>query len=301
MQTTTAWKPLSLPDLDFDVLLQIISLLTLRDVAHLTRTCHALRRALVAELPRRWVTLEGRHLTSFLAFTNAGHGEDRLSYFKGLVLSGSTYETISSANGDQAMSLSDVQRALSTSLHSASNLELLYLLDLNTFAFPPKELKAILASLPRLRELELSGIQKKHEGILVDVLPQLRILGLDFLEDVDLNIFLKAPRCDLQEVIFYSVKLKNVSLSFPSVQTLRAWPTNFPSDVDALTRIFSNVKDLDLTFRQEYGCLDPEYQQDVCTRYGGVTLLAWTDSFVKSWRDRLLARPERKPDAWPHI
>ncbi|KAI1794958.1 hypothetical protein LXA43DRAFT_95821 [Ganoderma leucocontextum] len=299
MQATTVWRPRGLPDLNFDILLQIISLLTPRDVAHLTRTCHALRRALSAELPRGGVTLEGRHLTSFLAFTNVKHGKDRLSYFQELVLPGSTYETMSS--GDQTMSLKDVKRALSTILLAASNLESLSILDLDTFSFPPQELKTILDLLPRLRELEMSGIQKKYQGVLVDVLPRLRTLGLDFLEESHPNVFLKAHQINLQEVTLYNATLKGVSLSLPSVQTLRACPANFPSDIDALTRIFPNVKDLTIDFPRNVARLDPEYRKDVRRYHVGVASLAWTDPYVKSWRDRLLGRPQRKADAWPHI
>ncbi|KAM5539458.1 hypothetical protein V8D89_006910 [Ganoderma adspersum] len=303
MQTTTVGGPRGLPDLNFDILLQIISLLTTCDVAHLTRTCHALRNALSAELPREGVTLEGRHLSSFLTFTDAKHGRDRLSYFQDLVLPGSTYETISS--GDQAMSLKDVKRALSAILQSASSLQSLSILDLNAFSFPPKELKTILDSLPRLQELEMSGIQKKYEGILVDVLPRLRTLGLDFLEESDANTFLTSRQSDsLQEVVLYNAvfnNLKNMAISLPAVHTLRACPANLPSDVDALTHMFPNVKDLVLDFPRNYSRLDPEYRKNIRRHHLGVPSQSWSDAYEKSCRDRLLARPKRKADAWPHI
>ncbi|KAI1794955.1 hypothetical protein LXA43DRAFT_883084 [Ganoderma leucocontextum] len=303
MQTTTVWRPRGLPDLNFDILLQIISLLTPHDVAHLTRTCHALRRALSAELPRNGVTLEGRHLTSFLAFTNVKHGKDRLSYFQELVVPGTTYDT-SMSSGDQAMSLKDVKRALSIILPAASNLESLSILDLDAFSFPPRELKAILDSLPRLRELEMSGIQKKYQGILVDVLPHLRTLGLDFLEESDASAFLKAHQSDgLQEVTLYNAVFKDTSMSFPAVHTLRACPANLPSDIDAFVRVFPNVKDVIFDFPRDYGSLDTEYLKGLRrhVRYCGIEWADPSHAPVQEVRGRLLTRPQRKADAWPHV
>ena len=201
------------------------------------------------------------------------------------------------------MSLKDVKRALSTILQSASNLQSLSILDLNAFLFPPKELKAILDSLPRLRELEMSGIQKKYEGILVDVLPRLRTLGLDFLGESGACVFLKSRQSDsLQEVVLYNAVFnKDTSLSFPTVHTLRVCPTRLPSDIDALTYIFPDVRDLVLVLPRNYGHLDPQYRKNLRRHHFGVASQPWSDAYEKSWRDRLLARPTRKADAWPHI
>ena len=249
MEPTAIRRPPGLSDLNFDTLLPIISLLTTRDVAHLTRTCHTLRRALSAELLREGVNLEGRHLTSFLAFTDVKHGKDRVSYLEGLRLLGSTYKTISS--GDQVMSSKDVKRTLSTILLAASNLKYLFIRDLNMFHFRPRELKTLLDSLPCLQLLEMQGVQNKYEGVLVDVIPRLRSLGLDVLEDCDLNVFLKTRECSsLHDMMLYgrTFNLQDVSLSFPSVRTLYASPANLPSDIDALTRIFPNITHLTLLF-----------------------------------------------------
>ena len=304
MQTTNIWKLRSLPDLNFDILLQIISLLTPRDIAHLTRTCHALRRALVAELPREGVTLQGRHLTSFLEFSNVKHGRDRLSYLQELVLPGSTYGT-SMSSGDQALSLKDVKRALSTILSAASNLESLTILDMEAFSFSYKEIKTILDSLPQLRELEMSGVQKKHQGILADVLLRLRTLDLDFLEESDASAFLKSRQRDgLQEVVLNNAVFKDTTITFPSVHTLRACPTNFPRDVDALTRIFPNVKDVVFDFPRGYGSLDPEYRKGMGGQMHGYFGIEWSDPAavaVQAVRARLLARSQKTADAWPHI
>ena len=305
MQTTMVWRPRGLPDLNFDILLQVISILTIRDVAHLTRTCHALRQALSAELPREGVTLEGRYLTSFFEFANVKHGRDRLSYFQEFGLPGSTYDT-SMSSGDQAMSLKDVKRALTTILLAASNLRSLSILDLDAFSFQPRELKTILGSLARLQELEMSGIQTKYGGVLVDVLPRLSTLDLDFLEECNASAFLKChPTDNLQEVVLHNATFKDTSTSFPAVHTLRTCPTAFPSDIDALTRIFPNVKDVFLEFSRDCGSLDAEYQHlkglRGHLRYFG---MGWTDpahASVQEVRARLLTRLQRKADAWPHI
>ncbi|KAM5539461.1 hypothetical protein V8D89_006913 [Ganoderma adspersum] len=304
MQTTKIWRLRSLPDLNFDILLQIISLLTPRDIAHLTRTCHALRRALSAELPREGVTLEGRHLTSFLEFSNVKHGRDRLTYFQELVLPGSTYGT-SMSSGDQALSLKDVKRALSTILPVASNLKSLTVLDMEAFSFSYKELKTILDSLPHLRELEMSGIQKKHQGVLADVLPRLRTLDLDFLEESDASAFLKSRKIDsLQDVVLNNAVFKDTTITFPTVHTLRACPANFPRDIDALTRVFPNVRDVVFDFPRDYGSLDPEYLKGMGgqtrghMRYFGIEWSDPTTTAVQAVRARLLTRPKK---TWPHI
>ncbi|KAI1789419.1 hypothetical protein LXA43DRAFT_579094 [Ganoderma leucocontextum] len=293
MQTTRIGRPRGLPDLNFDILLQITSPLTRRDVACLSRTCHALRRALSAELPRGGVTLKGRHLTSFLMFADRKHGKDRLHYFHELDLHGSTYSSI--ASDGQAKSISDVKRALSAILLAARNLKSLSILDLNVFVFRPDELKTLLDSLPRLCDLEMSGIEKKYEGVLVGVLPRLRTLGLEFLEKSNASAFLKVetPQRDLQEVTLYNASFKNpyAPLSFPSVHTLRVCPARFPSDVDTLTRLFPNVVDLTFDFHPEYGHLDTKYLKDV-RRYRPT--MPWTDPLVKKWRDLLLSRPEKE-------
>lgn len=307
MQTTNIWKLRSLPDLNFDILLQIISLLTPRDIAYLTRTCHALRQALAAELPRAGVTLQGQHLTSFLEFSNVKHGRDRLSYFQELVLPGSTYGT-SMSSGDQALSLKDVKRTLSTVLLAANNLESLTILDMEAFSFSYKEVKTILDSLPHLRELEMSGVQKKYQGVLTDVLPRLRTLDLDFLEESDASAFLKSRKSDsLQEVVLNNAVFKDTTITFPTVHTLRACPTNFPRDIDALTRIFPNVKDVVFDFPRNYGSLDPEYLKGIGgqtrghMRYYGIEWSDPTTAAVQAVRARLLTRPQRTPDTWPHI
>ena len=148
--------PLGFPDLNFDILFYIISRLARRDVACLSCTCHALRRALSPELPRGGVTLEARHLTSFVLFADVKHGEDRLRYLHTLVLPGSTYQSISSSK-------QDIEGALSTVLLAAPNLGSLSILDLKVLSFRPETLKKVFQSLSRLRELEITVIQKKYE------------------------------------------------------------------------------------------------------------------------------------------
>ena len=232
----------SLPDLNFDTLLQIISLLTAQDVARLTRTCRTLRAALSAELPRGQVTLEGRRLTSFLAFTSVKDGRDRLSYLHKLVLPGSTYGESLSAAGEHAMSMKDVKRALPDIFKlAAHNLESLSIPDLDVFSFRPIEFKKTLDSLPCLRELELSGVHKKYENTLTDTLPHLHTLTIAFYDDdTDASPFLRSPHStpSLQALTLYNGTLKDTSLSFPTVHTLRVCPVKFPGDVDAYTRIF---------------------------------------------------------------
>ncbi len=289
----------SLPDLNFDILLQIMSLLTTQDVACLTRTCRVLRVALSSELPRGEVTLEGRHLTSFLTFANVKDGNDRLSYLHKLVLPGSTYDE-SLSSGEQAMSMKDVNRAVSGILKlTTSNLESLSILDLDAFSFRPVELKKMLDSLLRLRELEMSGIDQKYKNALVDTLPHLRKLTLAFLEDeTDASPFLKAPRSDLQAVTLYNGTLKDATMSFPTVHTLRACPAKLPSDVDAYTRIFPNVRDVALDFPRDYVRMDAEFRKSMRSYQPG---MAWSDPHVQEWRARLLSRPQMAADAWPHL
>ncbi len=201
------------------------------------------------------------------------------------------------------MSLKDVKRALSTILLAASNLGSLSILDLDAFSFPPRELKTILDSLPHLRELEMSGIQKKYEGILVDVLPHLRTLSLDFLQDSDASAFLKSHQSDsLQEMVLYNALFKDTSMSFPAVHTLRACPAKFPSDIDALTHIFPNIKDVVFDFHDR-GSLDTKYRKGLHghLRYFGMGWADPTDTSVQEVRGRLLTRPQKKADAWPHV
>ncbi|KAI1789422.1 hypothetical protein LXA43DRAFT_579251 [Ganoderma leucocontextum] len=302
MQTTTiSRKPRGLPDLNFDISFQIISLLTRRDVASLSRTCRTLRNALSPELARGGVTLEARHLTSFLLFADMKHGQDRLRYLRKVVLPGSTYQSI--ARGEQAMSINDARRALSTVLLAARNLESLAIPDLNVISFRPASLKKVLNSLPRLRELEMSAVPKKYEGVLENALPRLRTLVLEFLDGCNASAFLErayeAPRSELQEVALYGATFKKEAfMSFPAVHTLRACPAKFPSDVDALTRMFPNVEDLTLDSLHDYrGGVDSEYWTDVLWHADK----PWGDPVAKTCRRRLLSRPQKKIDAWPHI
>ncbi|KAI1781609.1 hypothetical protein LXA43DRAFT_670004, partial [Ganoderma leucocontextum] len=293
MQTAMIGGLRSLPDLNFDILLQILSLLTRPEVACLTRTCSALRVALSAELPRGDVTLEGRHLTSFLMFADVKSGKDRLSCFHKLVLPGSTYDTTEMSSGEQAMSMKDVKQALSGILKLAAHtLESLSILDLDEFSFRPLELKKMLDSLPHLRELEMSGIDKKYQNVLVDVLPHLRTLTLAFLEDeTNASPFFKGvPQSDLQAVTLHNGTFKDVTMSFPTVHTLRACPAKFPSDVDAYARIFPNVRDVTLDFPREYGRVDPEFRKHMQTFHPAIE---WPNPHVQEWRNRLLSRPQR--------
>ena len=127
-------KSRNLPDLNFDILLQIISLLTYRDVVYLTRTSRTLRLALSAGLPRGEITLEGRYLTSFRAFASVNDGRDRLSFLHKLILPGSTYDTPLS-NEKQTMSTKEMKRALSDILKlAAQNLASLSILDLRIYS-----------------------------------------------------------------------------------------------------------------------------------------------------------------------
>ncbi len=292
----------SLPDLNFDILLQIMSLLTRQDVACLTRTCRALRIALSAELPREDVTLEGRHLASFLMFASVKDGRGRLSYFNKLILPGSTYDE-SLSSGEQAMSMKDVKRALSDILNLvAHSLESLSILDLDAFSFRPLELKKMFGSLPHLRELEMSGIDKKYQDALaVDALTQLRTLTLAFLEDeTDASPFLKAPHSDLQAVTLYNGTFGDASASLPTVHTLRACPAKLPGDVDAYTHIFPNVRHVILDFPRDHVRMDVEFQKRMrsCHPY-----IEWPSPYVQSWPGRadFLRRRQKKADAWPHL
>ena len=302
METTTMLRFRSLPDLNFDTLLQIISLLTAQDVARLTRTCHTLRAALSAELPRGQVTLEGRRLTSFLAFTSVKDGRDRLSYLHTLVLPGSTYGESLSAAGEHAMSMKDVQRALPDIFKlAAHNLESLSIPDLDVFSFRPIEFKKTLDSLPCLRELELSGVHKKYENTLTDTLPHLHTLTIAFYDDdTDASPFLRSPHStpSLQALTLYNGTLKDTALSFPTVHTLRVCPVKFPGDVDAYTHIFPNVRHVTIDFPRDYGRMEPAFRKDMRFYRPG---MAWSDPQVQAWRSRFLARAQRMPDAWPHL
>ena len=291
--------PLGFPDLNFDILFYIISRLARRDVACLSCTCQALRRALSPELPRGGVTLEARHLTSFVLFADVKHGEDRLRYLHTLVLPGSTYQSMSSSK-------QDIEGALSTVLLATPNLGSLSILDLKVLSFRPETLKKVFQSLSRLRELEITVIQKKYEGegVLEDVLPRLRRLSLTFDEPgIDANAFLRlppeAPQNKLREVTLDYGMFDPPSSSFPAVRTLRVSPFTLPSDIDALTDLFPNVEDVTLDFRTNYCLLDSDYSRRAQSLYLPDT--PWTDPAAKTCRDHLLNRPERKADAWPHI
>ncbi|PIL27803.1 hypothetical protein GSI_10957 [Ganoderma sinense ZZ0214-1] len=288
-------RPQGLPDLNFDILSQITSSLTRCDVARLSRTCRTLRSALSPELPRGGVTLEARSLTSFLQFADTKHGEDRLRYFHELVLPGSTYTYKSLLRSKHATSIKNIGHAVSTVLLAAHDLEYLSILDLNVFSFPPAMLKEVLSSLPHLRELEMSAVQKIHENALEKLLPRLRKLGLRFQDGCNASTFLQldsaAPQAlELAEVVLYNATFQTASPSFPAVCTLRVSPVMVPSDIDALTRLFPNVEDVVFDFHHTY----------VDSGYGGRDQ-SWTDPSAKTWRDRLLSRPQKKADAWPHI
>ena len=301
IKTTTPMigKLRSLPDLNFDILLQIISLLTRQDVACITRTCHTLRIALSAELPREGVTLEGRHLTSFLQFVSVKDGRDRLSYFNRLVLPGLTYDAALSS-GEQGISMRDVKQGLLGILKlAARNLESLSILDLDAFSFRPLELKKVLDSLPNLRELEISGVDKKNQNPLAGTLRHLRTLTLSFLEDeTNASPFFKVPQSSLEELTLRNGTFKDTSISLPTVHTLRACPMMFPSDVDAYTRIFPNVRDVILDFPRDYARMDPEFRKRIPSCHPAIE---WPSPHNEPWRAAFLHRAQKKADAWPHI
>ncbi|PIL28251.1 hypothetical protein GSI_09663 [Ganoderma sinense ZZ0214-1] len=307
VQTTNMGRFRSLPDLNFDILLQIISLLTRADVSSLTRTCRALRAALSAELAREVVTLEGPQLTSFLAFASVKDERDRLFYFRTLVLPGSTYDG-SLSSGEQAISMRDVKQAILGIFKLAStNLESLSVLDVDAFSFRPMELKKLLSSLPNLRELELSGLDKKHQTALADTLPHLRTLTLSFLEhETNALPFLKCPHTALQELTLrngtFNLKDDSQTLSLPTVHTLRAAPATLPSDVDAYTLVFPNVQHLTLDFPRDYCRMDAEFCKRMPRCHPDIE---WpsphTGDQTSGWRAAFLQRPSKKADAWPHL
>ncbi|PIL28226.1 hypothetical protein GSI_09638 [Ganoderma sinense ZZ0214-1] len=298
----------SLPDLNFDILLQIMSLSTAQDVESLTRTCRGLRVALAAELPRGEVTLEGRCLASFLAFASVKDGRDRLTYLHKLVLPGSTYGESMSNAGKHAMSIKDVKGALPDLFKLASHsIQSLTILDLDVFSFRPPELKAMLDSLPRLRELEMSRVEKRYQNTLTDTLPHLHALTLGFCSnDTDTDPFLRAPHRapNLQTLTLYNGILpvtEDAALSFPAVHTLRVCPRQLPCDVDACMRLFPNVRHATLDFPEGYGALAPAFRKDMRP---GRPLRAWSNpSAVQARRARFLARVQeaRGTGAWPHL
>lgn len=59
---------------------------------------------------------------------------------------------------------------------SLISLTLLGLDDVAAFSLPPKLLRTVLASLPRLERLKLGSVTEKHQDILVDVTASLRTL-----------------------------------------------------------------------------------------------------------------------------
>ncbi|KAM5541864.1 hypothetical protein V8D89_004593 [Ganoderma adspersum] len=289
----------SLPDLNFDILLQIMSLLTRQDVACITRTCRALRVALVAELPREEVALEGRRLTSFLMFASVKDGRDRLSYFHKLILPGSTYEA-SLLSGEQAISVRDVKQAISGIFKlAAHNLESLSILDLDAFSFRPLELKNVLESLPNVRELEMSSVDKRYQNALADTLQHLRSLTLSFLEDeTNASPFLKVPQSSLEELTLRNGTFNDTSISLPTVHTLRACPRKFPSDVDAYIRIFPNLQAVTLDFPREYARMDAEFRKRIPSCHPAIE---WPSPHNEPWREAFLHRAQKKTDAWPHL
>ncbi|PIL28256.1 hypothetical protein GSI_09668 [Ganoderma sinense ZZ0214-1] len=207
------------------------------------------------------------------------------------------------------MSMKDVKRALPDLFKLASHsLESLTILDLDVFSFRPPELKAMLDSLPRLRELEMSGVQKKYQNALTDTLPHLCTLILAFYDDdTDTRPFLWTPHGapNLQTLTLYNGTLpakEDTSLTFPAVHTLRVCPRLFPDDVDACTRIFPNVRHATLDFPEGYGALSPAFRMDMRTYRPG---MAWPDPSVQAWRASFLVRVQtaehRGPDAWPHL
>ncbi|KAM5541863.1 hypothetical protein V8D89_004592 [Ganoderma adspersum] len=200
------------------------------------------------------------------------------------------------------MSMKDVKRTLPDIFKlAAHNLESLSIPDLDVFSFRPLELKGMLDSLPCLRVLEMSGLHKKYENSLTDTLPHLRALTIAFYEDdTDASPFLRAPHGtpSLQALTLYNGTLKDAALSFPTVHTLRVCPAKFPGDVDACTRIFPNVRHVTIDFPHDYGRIEPAFRKNMRLYHPG---MAWSDPHVQEWRARFLARPQREPDAWPHL
>ena len=101
-------KSCNLPDVNFNILLQIMPLLTYQDMGYLTHTCHMLRLTLSAELPQRDIALEEQHPTPFRAFASVNNRGDRPSFLHGLILPGSTYNMPLSSER-QAMSTKEIK------------------------------------------------------------------------------------------------------------------------------------------------------------------------------------------------
>ncbi|KAI0371384.1 hypothetical protein BV20DRAFT_1051770 [Pilatotrama ljubarskyi] len=238
-------QPPHILKLPFDVLLHIAPFLSPRYLSVLTRTCHALHRALAPELVNRPVHLTSENMASFSAFMHKGtHAEDD-ERFRLL-----RRARVHPLEGRSKGALSPVQMgdAIAGLLHRACNLTSLTLLNVS-YTFSPRQIREALAFLPALQSIMLSGLTSEYTSVLAEVTSPLQRLALHtgFRDSRDALQYVGKHHATLTHLALQSgessIALPDHTASFPQVRELRLGMLQGDLNVGRnLMRVFPNAR-----------------------------------------------------------
>ena len=190
-------------------------------------------------------------------------------------------------------------------LHSSHNLVSLSLDKVIPDNFHPQDLKAAFAASPQLQELSLVSVGPKYEEVLHGVLPNLRVVKLDFSTDRlrPLN-FLATHRNTVREVTLQHIWPQATfppyshPEPFPSVRYLCVNPVDSPSGLLTVARCFPNIDALTLhtiileeEWRQQHGFFAAVLEH---SQQGTFAPLA-------QWHARTTDAVRAAGGTWPHL
>ena len=238
---THSGPSIHLLDLNHDIIQHIVAFLDRHTLSLLSRTCRILCRVLAAQLLRGTVSVGRPFLSNFKDFIHVEDDRPRHDFLR-------RWEFVTITH-PSSFSPGQVCRDISAILRASHNLVSLSLDKVIPDIIPPKDLKLALSAIPQLQELTLLSIGPKYEDVLHGVLPNLRVLRLDFSTDrlSPLN-FLATHRNTLRELTLQSIWAQNTFPSdpqfdpFPSVRYLCLDPIDSPRGLVVLARCFPNVE-----------------------------------------------------------
>ncbi|PIL27802.1 hypothetical protein GSI_10956 [Ganoderma sinense ZZ0214-1] len=252
-------QSIHLLDLNQDIFQHIVSFLDRPVISILSKTCRSLHNGLAGQLLRGTVSVRRPLLVAFKDFLDADRSRyEFLKHWKFITVPHTA--TYSPSQVSQDVDVCSI-------LHASHNLVSLSLDKVTPDHFQPKDLRAVFTAIPQLQELSLLSVGPKYGDVLHGVLPNLRILKLDFSTDrlSPLN-FLATHRTTLRELTLEHIWPQATFPPdthpdpFPSVRRLHLNPISSPSGLSTIARCFPNLDALTLHtvildegWRQEHG------------------------------------------------
>ncbi len=209
----------------------------------LIRTCRSLHETLACRLLKGTVSVNRVYLSSFQSFIY--HDHERISYLRDFSYQPTLYRDNHKPCSLPTPNAWEAGKTVMKILRDAPNIVAFHLPALWPTAFPPKELRATLACMERLKRIDLATVTNHYADVLRDIPSSLRAVQFEFFDQGDFcrdpTPFLRNHRATIHELSLCAVELTGRLDSFPQVRVLALKDVHVVGSGSILMRLFPNA------------------------------------------------------------